>query len=86
MKSRMSSWASFFTLGGMSPSTCGDGAAAQGLVLKSSFPWPVSVAQGPAPTHTSLRLGFFMGKRGPWHHHPGSSRERDEPAHLKFLG
>lgn len=25
MKSRMSSWASFFTLGGMSPSTCGGG-------------------------------------------------------------
>lgn len=25
MKSRMSSWASFFTLGGMSPSTYGEG-------------------------------------------------------------
>lgn len=39
MKSRMSSWASFFTLGGMSPSTCRVGEAAQGLVFLSSSLW-----------------------------------------------
>lgn len=61
MKSRMSSWASFFTLGGMSPSTCGDGAAAQGLVLNSSFPWPVSVAQGPAPPTLPCAWGSSWG-------------------------
>lgn len=78
MKSRMSSWASFFTLGGMSPSTCRGGEVAQGLVLMSSSLWPsvwprvLLTVPTLAPPHTSLRLGFFMGKRGLRHHLPGS--------------
>lgn len=39
MKSRMSSWASFFTLGGMSPSTCGEGEEAKGLRPLRAVSW-----------------------------------------------
>lgn len=75
MKSRMSSWASFFTRGGMSPSTCGVGthtgaglwedslSPEQDLVLTPPFPsWAAWRAQGLplGPPLTSLHLRFFM--------------------------
>lgn len=99
MKSRMSSWASFFTLGGISPSTCGEGGEAE-----PETPWPSAGATGPlglAVTPASLSEAARCGS-GVWHHQQlpcpqmlhvdmgpmaptsRSSQEQNELAHRRF--